>query len=194
MSMPMESLQTPSYATVTETRIYRPSSGYKIAYLLLGLILTPAGVFLAWFFATVNGPYHDPFTRLLLPASSLLLAVAGLATVLYVVTHRLVLRPDGIESSWLLYTDRMPHEAIVGKISFIRSGVPTITLISRMSEVPNFEFRLDFQTDAVFNRWFHAIPDLQGLQIPQIKDLLRQEANAAGQPVSQLLASKKKMV
>lgn len=173
MSTLMEKLPAPTYALIAEPRVYRPSSGYRTGYMLIGCILTPVGLLSSWFFATQGGTFQGEYARLLLPAAALLFAVGGAATVAYALTHRLVLSADGIETVWLLNSERMPYEAIAGKVLHSRAGITTVELKSRRSGVESFEFRLDFKWDGVFERWFRSIPDLQGLKALPVSDIKR---------------------
>ena len=148
-------------------RTYRVSNLYRLLYLAFSAVALFGGFLGAFHFATGHDA-NNPAAALILIGFCLVFVALGVYLALFVAKFSLVLAPDAIELHNVTSTRTLRRDQIAGR-RLLRSQNGTIfELIPRDKSEKKLKISMMFNTDAAFQAWFAAIPDLD----PPISPLL----------------------
>ena len=134
--------------------------------MILGVVMTLAALVGA-FYSLKGSEVHDSAARILLGAVSFGFVALGSLVVWSVLTSRLTLYADAIESKDLFSVRRLRREEIVGRRILPTRYISTLVVVPRHPKRKSLKIAMILVTDEAFDEWFDSLPDLDAADLAQ---------------------------
>jgi len=156
---PLYQDQPPVFNPALYPRAYKPSTGYLL-FLGTASILCAAGGIAGMIYFGTGHEVKGPREEFMLVGLSALFLLLGIFLIGAVLTSRLILTPDSIESKYLASSKLFRRSDIAGFRILPTQYIPTLVLQPRSAERKKLKIPLYFRTDEAFPAWFIDIPNL----------------------------------
>jgi hypothetical protein len=158
---------------------FKPSAGYLLLLLTIGLLCAAGGIAGTVYFGTGH-EMTSLRSQLTFVVLSFLFLLLGVYLIVAVLTSRLILGPDFIEVKDFLSSKLLRRSDIAGYRILPTQYISTLVFQPKATEQKKLKIPLYFHTDASFGGWFIGIPNLDsedlGRSMAELEAVVAREA------------------